>query len=142
MLSAFLQTGKATFVTHVECPLLGFRRALLTNEKYAEYDLPLEELADRTELSTYIIALADIPRYQNLQFNLAYGKDAAFSIVAGNILAIGPTFQLKIHRDEKDYEKMSDIIAIVVDPNASDNLWISTDDDCLLNLLIIVQTYI
>lgn len=130
-LQELLHQKKACFVTHVECSVTGYRRAIRSFEQHNVEPLDAADFADEIEVSTYIVATENIHGYSNKQFNLSFGKNASFDIWSGGILAIGPEYTIDINRDGKSYDKMADILAIAVDENNLGYAWVNTDSDCL-----------
>lgn len=126
-----IDDGFAEYVTHVECSLLGFRKMSQSYEKEVNIIIDENALADSSDISTFIVAKRDIPKYSNEKFSYIYGKNASFFIPKDSILAIGPYFTLNTDRSDKAYSKITDIFAIVHDYKEPEESWMSFDDDCI-----------
>ena len=123
--------GKASYATHVECPLVGYRQIFPSKDIHDVVTIDAGNLANEVEISTYIVATEDIHGYHNEQFNVGFGKGASFNIWKGGILAIGPEYTIDINRDGKNYDKMADILVIAVDEGNPGDVWVDTEGDCL-----------
>jgi hypothetical protein len=130
-LQELIDAGKAIFVTHIECSLVGFRKMFMSQGKTADISIDIAELSDETEVSTFIMAQEDIGHYMNKDFNDSYGRQASFSLTAGNVLAIGPEYSIDINRDGRDYDKMADILSLQADEGLQES-YVSLDEDCLI----------
>lgn len=102
---------RAAYVVHVECPLLSFRDVYTSEKSSIKCDIDLDEIANSVEVSTFVVALEDFPKYYNKKFNWEYGTDG-IDISKGNIMAIGPTYTVDINRAKDGLKKLSDIIQI------------------------------
>lgn len=130
-LQELLAQGMASYVTHVECSLVGYRQIFPSENIHDDVIIDAGNLTNEVEISTYIVATQYIRGYHNEQFNVGFGKNASFDIWKGGILAIGPEYTIDINRDGKDYDKMADILAIAVDESSPGDVWVDTADDCL-----------
>ncbi len=110
-LETLIHDGKAVYAVHLECPLLCYRKMLVTPEKELRHDIDMNDVANSVEVSTFIVANEDIPQYYNEKFNWEYGKSGV-DITKGNILAIGPTFTVDVNRSKDGLKKLTDIIRI------------------------------
>ena len=130
-LQKLINDGYAEFVTHVECPMLGYR--VISHSLRPESNIKIDEneLAEESDISTFIVAIKDITGYHNDRFSWDYGKNAAFDIPKGSFLAIGPTFCLKTDRDDKNYSKITDIFSIYYDDRNPDYCSIDLEGDCI-----------
>lgn len=106
-----IEERKAAYVAHYECSLLGYRQNKSTTMPVAEVEIDLNEVNDYIEVSTFVAATECIPQYHNPQFNWEYGE-MGFDIDKGNVLAIGPTYIIDVQRNDKEMNKLTDIIAI------------------------------
>lgn len=130
-LQELLAQGMASYVTHVECSLVGYRQLFPSRNVHVDVMIDAGNLTNEVEISTYIVAAENIKGYRNEQFNIGFGRNASFDIWKGGILAIGPEYTIDINRDGKDYDKMADILAIAVDESSPGDVWVDTADDCL-----------
>lgn len=130
-LQRLLTQGKVSYVTHVECSLVGYRQIFSSKNAHEDVTIDAGNLTNEVEISTYIVATENIQGYHNEQFNVGFGKDASFDIWKGGILAIGPEYTIDINRDGKNYDKMADILAIAVDEGNPGDVWVDTEGDCL-----------
>lgn len=123
---------KAAFALHVECPLLSFREIHLSETNTIKCDIDLDLIANSVEVSTYVVAIEDIPKYYNKKFNWEYGTDG-IDISKGNIMAIGPTYTIDINRAKDGYKKLSDIIRIKeYSTNEKPETMVSIDGDVII----------
>lgn len=110
-LEKLIRDRKAVYAAHLECPLLSYRKMVVSCEEELNYTIDMKDLANMVEVSTFIVASEDIPQYYNEKFNWEYGK-AGVDITKGNILAIGPTFTVDVNRSKDGLKKLTDIIRI------------------------------
>ena len=90
-LMALIDNGKAVFVTHIECALVGFRKAIISQNKKVEESIEYDNFVDEVEISTFVVAKKDIKAYTNSNFGKNFEKNASFDIWTGGVLAIGDT---------------------------------------------------
>lgn len=134
-LKQLIAGGKAGYAVHFECPLLSYRKIITTENSKVDYLIDLNDVTNSVEVSTFIIALVDIPTYYNKKFNWAYGKDGV-DITKGNIMAIGPTYTIDIDRSNDGLKKLSDIICIKQHEDAEkQELTVSIDSDIIMILV-------
>mgnify|MGYP000861249004 FL=1 len=130
-LMALIDNGKAVFVTHIECALVGFRKAIISQNKKVEESIEYDNFVDEVEISTFVVAKKDIKAYTNSNFGKNFEKNASFDIWTGGVLAIGDTYTVYVHRAPNAREKMEDIIKLKVD-DEGENIWVQTEGDCLI----------
>lgn len=130
-LQKLINDGYAEFVTHVECPMLGYRAMAQSSRPAVNIKIDENEVASKSDISTFIIAIKDITGYHNDRFSWDYGENATFDIPKGSFLAIGPTFCLKTDRDDKDFSKITDIFSILEDDSNPDYCSIDLEGDCI-----------
>ena len=125
-----LAEQKALYVTHVECSVVGYRHMFPSHEAVMEGEIPLDDLTDDVEVSTFLMACEDIYHYRDAQFNQSYG-DIAFDIERGSLLAIGPEYQLTIRRNGNPEAKVPDILKVRADDNSED-VWVDCSSDAIM----------
>lgn len=126
---------KAGYAVHFECQLLSYRKLITTESSKVDYLIDLNDVTNAIEVSTYIIAMVDIPKYYNEKFNWAYGKEGV-DITKGNVMAIGPTYTIDIDRSKDGLKKLSDIICIKQhEDSEKQELSVSIDGDIIMILV-------
>lgn len=128
-LKLLINQKKAVFVTHIECPVMGYREVSTSQGATVKKSIEMKYLTDKIEVSTYIVAQEDILGYRNKNFSLSFGKNASFDITKGSVLAIGSVYSIDISRKEKPYNTIVDILRLYKDENSNGEVWISTEND-------------
>jgi|LSQX01.1.fsa_nt_gb hypothetical protein len=110
-LHELIKVKKAAYVVHFECSMLGYRQIIISKEDVVEHTIDLNDVGGVVEVSIFIVALQDIAKYYNGKFNWEFGTDG-IDIDKGNILAIGPSYNVGIDRAKDALKKLSDTICI------------------------------
>lgn len=110
-LFSMIQSGKAEYLIHIECPQTCYRHAIKTSDTTYIHCIPERELNGRVSICAFIVAKEDIPAYHNRAFNPDY-EGMTFSIERGSILAIGGQAVLTITKDTEELAKIPSIFTI------------------------------
>ena len=118
-ISKLVKKGDAAYVLHVECGNTLYRSATEFTENEREFMIPGENLNSTVEVNVVAQAKRDIAKYKVDKAHTDYG-DAAFSVCAGDILAVseGFTFDADINFDT--LRSMSSIMQIRERPDPDD----------------------
>ena len=130
-LHELIREKKAAYVVHFECSLLGYRQIVICEKDVVEHKINLNDVDGVVEVSIFIVALQDITRYYDRKFNWEFGTDG-IDIDTGNILAIGPSYNVDIDRAKDGLKKLSDIICIKqYDGDSKNESSISLENDII-----------
>lgn len=110
-LAQMIESGKAEYLIHIECPQTCYRHALKIADTSCIHRISESDLNGRVSLCAFIVAKEDISSYHNSSFNPDY-EGASFSIERGSILAIGGQYTLNIVKDTEELAKIPSIFTI------------------------------
>jgi hypothetical protein len=113
-----VQTDKAEFVVHIECPYTSYREALRFQDTEYVWKIPEKNLNGKVSICTFLVAKVNIKNYLNENWNEVY-KDLAFDLERGSILAIGGQYDLHIVKEMQSLAKVPSIFTIC--RSAADN---------------------
>lgn len=128
-LKNLIDEGLAEFVTHIECPRTSFRRILANRFLLHTASIPIENLTDAVEITTFIITSEDI-EHSSGEFNPDY-DGFAFNLKKNEILAIGDALKVSITNDTKDLESLPSLIRIVKVDDTQNAIAVDTDGDLI-----------
>ena len=119
-LKKLIQEGKATYAVHVECPLTSYRKLFRIKDSFI-LNLDANEIEGLLQICTFIIAEKDLINYSNKNFNEDY-LGISFNIEKGNVLAIGDSFDIDIHKSKDEIGNMESIFGLIelADENEED----------------------
>ena len=106
-----ISNGKAKVGLIVECSATIYRRIIEIGLEPKDISIPLSELRDKVEVSSFIYATED-QQYTNDDFLEDY-SGYTFNIEKYEILAIDDGFTTKVEYDEKEDRKVSSIFSII-----------------------------
>lgn len=106
-----IQSGKAEYLIHIECPQTCYRYAIKTSDAGCIHRIPERDLNGRVSVCAFIVAKQDLPAYYNHAFNADY-EGLSFSVDRGGILAIGGQYTLNIVKDTEELAKIPSIFTI------------------------------
>lgn len=125
-LSNLIESGKAEYAIHVECPSTSYRTCLNTHEGYVSKSLDRLYVRDVVEVCTFVVACARIEDFQSPRFHPDY-EGLSFEIDEGGVLAIGECKRLVI-KNEDDLAKHASIIKVTrAGSGQQDSMAINTD---------------
>lgn len=119
-LTHMIQSGKAEYLIHIECPQTCYRYAIKTTDSTYIHRIPERDLNGRVSICAFIVAKEDLPAYYNHAFNEDY-EGMSFSVDRGGILAIGGQYTLTIVKDTEELAKIPSIFTICKRAADSDN---------------------
>lgn len=90
-----IKNGEAHYLVHMECPTTSFRQAYQSVRDEIIIELPQQNLNEKIEINTFIVAAKEIKEYTNPLYNMDF-KDMKFYLSRGNILAIGNAVEIPI----------------------------------------------
>ena len=106
-----IQSGKAEYLIHIECPQTCYRYAIKTPDVGCIHRIPERDLNGRVSICAFIVAKQDLPAYYNHAFNADY-EGLSFSVDRGGILAIGGQYTLNIVKDTEELAKIPSVFTI------------------------------
>lgn len=86
-LNELVDTRRASFALHVECPATRFRRLWETNEPRLELTIDLDQLDGEVQINGLVLAAQNLDDYNSKEFNPDYAGHA-FHVRQGDILAL------------------------------------------------------
>ncbi|MDO5003941.1 MAG: hypothetical protein Q4E39_06955 [bacterium] len=90
-----IKNGDAHYLVHMECPTTSFRQAYQSTQDEIIIELPQQNLNEKIEINTFIVAAKEIKEYTNPLFNMDF-KDMKFYLSRGNMIAIGNAVEISI----------------------------------------------
>ncbi len=115
-----IKKGKAKAGLIVECSATIYRKIFDIGIEPKDIAIPLSELRDKVEISSFIYATED-QQYTNDDFLEDY-SGYTFNIEKYDILAIDDGFTTKVEYDEKEDKKVSSIFSIIKNMEASEEI--------------------
>ena len=106
-----IQSGKAEYLIHIECPQTCYRYAIKTSDAGCIHRIPERDLNGRVSICAFIVAKQDLPAYYNHAFNADY-EGLSFSVDRGGVLAIGGQYTLNIVKDTEELAKIPSVFTI------------------------------
>lgn len=122
IIQKLIENEYAHYLVHVECPTTSFRQAYTSAKDQIIITLPQQNLNEKIEINTFIVAAKEIKEYTNSLFNMDF-KGMKFYLSKGNILAIGNAVEIPI---ENKYNENSIIRITKRNDNALDALRVDT----------------
>lgn len=110
-LKQLILDGLAVYTLHIECPMTSFRKKYDTDQTELSFKIATDNLKEKVEICSYIVACDDILNYSNKNFHSDY-DGVCFNIEKGNILAIGTGKDVTIIKNNDDLENLPSIIKI------------------------------
>lgn len=110
-LQKLISDNTACFAIHIECPSTSFRTKFESYESEVTYKLDSNNLQDKIEVCTFIVAKKDIISYSNEKFHSDY-NEYTFDLEKGNILAIGFGKEFTLLKNNDDLENLPSIIKV------------------------------
>jgi len=102
---------KAAFCAQISCPQTFFRRIFTTQEKNQEISIPQTELRNKATAEFFVIAVEDIPNYQNDRAHPDY-EDVKFDIGKGDVLSFGGRFSFIADKQWMSSKSVASFMAI------------------------------
>lgn len=122
-----IEEGKAEFVFHIECSQMFYREILKTSMLETNFRIQEKRIQGKVNVCSFIIAKENIESYSNNNFHEDY-DDTKFSIVKGNILAMGSQVNFMITKDTEDLFKIPSIFSIIRE-DTDENIGAKIDSD-------------
>lgn len=119
-LMQLIESGKASYVYHLECPATGYRKAHYYENGEEDLLISQKSIRDVFQVCSFIVARQDIPGYTNQKFNSDY-KGIHFDIDKGCVLAVGDQICFNIDPQVDDFSNTPSIFNIIkmADPSVA-----------------------
>lgn len=117
-LKELIQCGQAVYAYHLECAQTGFRQVVLTDTIEKRHKLSNKHIRGRLQICPFIVAMKDIPNYDNVEFHDDYAG-YSFDIEAGCVLAVGKQVNADIFTEIDDFADIPSIFSVVRNADAS-----------------------
>lgn len=111
---SMLEDGKVEYVFHFECVETTYRDIICSNQSSVTKSILENKLKGNVSICVLLVAKEDIKDYTNENFNSDY-DGFSFDIKRGTIIGIGGEFEVPIHKDTEEFEKIPSIFIIAKD---------------------------
>ncbi len=88
-LKQLVEAGKANYAAEIYCPSTFLRRLRSTSRSSLACSFSKGELHERVEISSYVVCVKDISGHRSENLHHEFGKNAAFDLKKGDVLAVG-----------------------------------------------------
>lgn len=112
VIEELIQTNRARFLLHIECPAMSLRQSYEVEDNQFQISLPMDDVCERLEICTFIVANEDIKGYSNPQFHSDY-RGLTFDLSKGQLVAIGTSKQYDIEKNSDPMASLPSIVKIV-----------------------------
>lgn len=112
VIEELIRTNQARFLLHIECPAMSLRKSYETEEDQFQISLPMDDVCEKLEICTFIVASKDIKGYSNPQFHSDY-QGLTFDLSKGQLVAIGTSKQYDIEKNADPMASLPSIIKIM-----------------------------
>lgn len=124
-----IDTNKATYTVHIECPSTSYRVVKQSFEKEIEFKLSSSDLSKKIEIRTFIVLQEDISNFTSSCFHPDYSNQK-FNLNKHQIIAIGTAKDFDINQDDRDLESFPSIIQMVrLKDKKKGSICVNTDND-------------
>lgn len=118
---------KLAFVIHIECSLCMYRQQFLRFSEVGKIFIDSKNLNDKVEVLPLIIAIKDLPQYQNSNLHPDY-EEADIFIPRGAIMGVSDYCYFFIDKDKSNLGKKDSIFSFVKNQK-NEPMKIETDND-------------
>ena len=130
-----IDSGKAEYAYHIECPLTSFRTMVRSGIPMVSRHIPERDLNGRVSVCCFIVAKEDLLQYSNPNFNSDYAG-LSFDIDRGSILGIGGQCNVTVTKETDDLAKIPSIFTICRSADDSDtSMKINVDSEKIAIIL-------
>lgn len=130
-----IDTGKAEYAYHIECPLTSFRKLIPSTNPRVVQHIPERLLNGPVSACSFIVAKENLTGYANPSFNTDYAG-LSFDIDRGSILGIGGQCNITVTKETEDLAKIPSIFSICRSGDDSDqSMQINVDGDKIAVIL-------
>ena len=130
-----INSGKAEYAYHIECPLTSFRTMIRSEISMVSRHIPERDLNGQVSVCCFIVAKEDLQGYSNPNFNSDYAG-LSFDIDRGSILGIGGQCNITVTKEIDDLAKIPSIFSICRSADDSDtSMKINVDSDKIAIIL-------
>lgn len=114
---SMLEDGKVEYVVHFECTETAYRDIICSSQSSITKSILENKLKGNLSICVLLVVKEDITDYTNDNFNSDY-DGFSFDIKRGAIIGIGGEFDVPIHKDTEEFEKIPSIFIIAKDSSA------------------------
>lgn len=115
-LEALIQSGKASFGLHIECPRSRYRDLKASYSPKIEVIIDASDLEGEVELCAFVLATQDMQCYQSRDFHPDY-EGTIFEVAKGDILAVAVEKTFSANKDVDSLRNLPSVFTI--QPNSS-----------------------
>lgn len=128
VIADLIQKNQARFLLHIECPAMSLRQSYETEDDQFQILLPMDDVCEKLEICTFIVANEAIKGYSNPQFHSDY-QGLAFDLSKGQLLAIGTSKQYDVEKNADPMASLPSIIKIMKnDSKVKGTITVNTDN--------------
>lgn len=102
-IESLVSDGKAAWCLQLHCTRTYFRREVILNPSQPEIGVPMDRVEGQLTCNLFIVAREPVRDYRPNGLHADYG-DAKFQVAPGDVLAIGPQFEIQV---EPQFDAMS-----------------------------------
>lgn len=117
-LGKLIETGGAQYAVHVECATTRYRALFSDTAERFSFQIPASSIDGRVEVSSFILALDDLPSYSNKGFHADY-QGLSFTVRKGDTLAVAPDAAFIAEKKVDPLRRIPSIFVVV--PNEKDD---------------------
>lgn len=137
---SLIDHGLACYVLHLECGVTSYREAVTSQSPIVQHMVPIEQVAETIEASTFVVTSAPITGFNSKNFHPDY-SGGSFDIPLGGILAIGDSYVLTIDENDDDGVPPSIIRVARADRDEQANIQVNTDGNQYIVIRLNPRTY-
>ncbi|WP_029319269.1 hypothetical protein [Butyrivibrio sp. AE3004] len=124
-----IDSKKAQFIAHVECPSTCYRTILKSYEPYLSFRLDSTEVSKVIEIRTFVVLTENVEGFSSKKFHPDYAGQT-FNLSAHQIIAVGTAKDFKIKNDDRDLDSLPSIITIEkLNDSKRGSIAVNTDND-------------
>lgn len=110
-LQELIDSEKAVFLIHIECPQTSYREVIVSRDPEVEKIIKVIQLRGKVFLHSFIAAQTKIEYYKNSLLSDWY-LDMNIQFEKGNFLGIGDALELTLHDDDTEFMDLPAIVDI------------------------------
>jgi len=118
-LRELIQSGKATYALHIECPSTYFRKLLKFKNSDCDIEIPAKQVDNKVFAIPFILSCQSVDNFCSDSFHPDY-NGAVFTVPKAGILAFSKALTIPIEKERDYLQKINSIFTLVknTDPNA------------------------
>lgn len=129
-----INDGKTQYCVEVNCPATIYRKCFVSNESFQEIKISQEFLRNRFNVTFFITATQNIPKYSNDSFNYDY-EGSIFDIQEGDVIAYGGETRQFAVKDWVSLRSIKSFMTIKKDTDSDGNISVQLSPDKILVLV-------